>query len=531
MLEQSYSYVTAASLLCGVAILIFLRDRPWEDRLLAAALPVLVPPLFLVTFVKSAIGTFSFFSAARLAPAIGAVMGYGLYSPVDDGPVFNTIYGPMAYLVYVPAALARSPGGALMIAGAIRTLFYFAPLFLLVLVAARADRSRADYVPAALACLAIVAVTFMLGATNYMATEIHSDAPSLGFGMLSCVLLLNAGTTTNGRSLFWPGLFAAMAVWVKQTEAPIVLAQCIYLLIVAGRAAALRYLAIAAGCGLVLGALFVVAFGFGPMWLNMFFIPSQHAVDDRIGLALANLLLSYALFVPFLIIATLPFDRDSGIPVVRRIADKVWFLPALVAMLLIPTSLLGYLKVGGWVNSFHGLYYLIGATAAALAWPGSAGPASRWTGLRRWTLLISTAFVTTQVFPMLRQYPVAVEAMAGKHPSQTAYEYALNHPDEVYFPWLPLASLMADRKLYHFDFGLRDRQNAGIMTSFEHFRAYLPNRMKHVAMPSGGNFYAETFRLPDEDYFFLNYADRFGPGALVRPPGLEDFHVIEFRTR
>ena len=36
----------------------------------------------------------------------------------------------------------------------------------------------------------------------------------------------------------------------------------------------------------------------------------------------------------------------------------------------------------------------------------------------------------------------------GQNDPQLAYEFAVRHPGEAYFPWHPLASLLAEGRLY-----------------------------------------------------------------------------------
>ncbi len=72
----------------------------------------------------------------------------------------------------------------------------------------------------------------------------------------------------------------------------------------------------------------------------------------------------------------------------------------------------------------------------------------------------------------------AYKAVAGftGNPSQLAYEYAKEQPGAAYFPQNPLAHLMAEGKLYHFFYGIEDRELAGVLISSDHFRRYMPGR-------------------------------------------------------
>ena len=77
--------------------------------------------------------------------------------------------------------------------------------------------------------------------------------------------------------------------------------------------------------------------------------------------------------------------------------------------------------------------------------------------------------------------------------------FAKKHPGEVYFPWHPLAGLMAEGRLYHFSYGLSDRELAGYPVSQEHFQRYIPAQTQYVALPEHAKRDAEyVFRyLPD----------------------------------
>ena len=43
---------------------------------------------------------------------------------------------------------------------------------------------------------------------------------------------------------------------------------------------------------------------------------------------------------------------------------------------------------------------------------------------------------------------------------EVVYTYAVGHPGLVYFPWNGLSTLLAEGKLYHFEWGIYDRYEA-----------------------------------------------------------------------
>ncbi|MCS6812779.1 MAG: hypothetical protein NZ772_04305 [Cyanobacteria bacterium] len=49
-----------------------------------------------------------YWSGARLAPMIALTNGYKIYQLVGQGPLLDTFYGPISYLVYLPATLTSS---------------------------------------------------------------------------------------------------------------------------------------------------------------------------------------------------------------------------------------------------------------------------------------------------------------------------------------------------------------------------------------------------------------------------------------
>src|SRR5262245_54414126 len=58
-------------------------------------------------------------NGCRLAPTVALTHGYALYYPPNEGPVLDTIYGPVAALAYLPATMFRSPTGAILAGAAL----------------------------------------------------------------------------------------------------------------------------------------------------------------------------------------------------------------------------------------------------------------------------------------------------------------------------------------------------------------------------------------------------------------------------
>lgn len=61
--------------------------------------------------------------------------------------------------------------------------------------------------------------------------------------------------------------------------------------------------------------------------------------------------------------------------------------------------------------------------------------------------------------------------------NQQAVEFLRRHPGKAYFPWYPLATLLAEGRLDHFEYAVVDRFLAGAEPSREHVLAHVPPRM------------------------------------------------------
>ena len=87
------------------------------------------------------------------------------------------------------------------------------------------------------------------------------------------------------------------------------------------------------------------------------------------------------------------------------------------------------------------------------------------------------------------------------NPQEEAYEYIKKNPnsDEIYFPWKTLAVLMASKKLYHFEYAVKDRELAGFKPSMIHINQHVPKNMKYIASKFEGYL---RFEKRSRDYFY-----------------------------
>lgn len=441
------------------------------DRLLAPALFLALCALLLLYAGYVLAVPHWDWNAARLASSATLVYDGTLYHGADSGPVLATMYGPVSVLLYLPALWTGDVTSALLVAGALAVLAVLGPLAWLL---ARGRMGAPQQRVSALAGFVFAAgALVVVPATRYMATSVHADAAALGLGLLSCGVLAGArGKPSSGR-LLAAATLAVLSVWAKQIEAPLLLAQAAWLGLAFGRATLLRFVACALVAGLALSSAIVAVFGFEDLAFNLFTIPSRHPWQLRPGVlgATGELLAESLVFL-------LVFVAAGGLR--RRSWRGEVGLLLLVALLLAPLGILARNKVGAWQNSHHALYYLIAASAVALAQALASAQGRRRAGLALAALLAALA----AWLPGNQLGPLGRLLHPRDNAQQQAFDFARAHPAEAYFPWNPLSSAFAEGRLYHFEYAVVDRLLAGFPPGARHLRAHLPARMRWVAYPA-----------------------------------------------
>ena len=206
--------------------------------------------------------------------------------------------------------------------------------------------------------------------------------------------------------------------------------------------------------------------------------------------------------------------RERG----RAAAFEPWALLALTGAALAPMAIVGGAKVGGYLNT-HSVssYFLAAAATLGLATIARTSGAS---GMR---LLVATLALLTAERLLAPDGPRAFGATAagvrgfGDNAQEQAYRAALALPGEIYFPWNPLATLLAEDRLDNNEIGAWNRDLAGVPIEDAQWRAHLPPRLRLLAhRPPAGAFTwlpAPEKRLPE---FTAPLALPLLPGWIVR---------------
>jgi hypothetical protein len=467
--------VAAAALVLGAVL--YRRCAGWERelRLATACLPAALLALALSYFGNALEQLYGDWSPARLSWSAALLHGYRPYYGPTSGPILSTLYGPVSTLVFVPAFLARGITASIVSASLINALCMALPLLLLT---CRGHWTCARERTIGLAGFAFGAGAMLAsGATFTMAAAIHADAPAVGLGLLSCLMLTGRAETLAARSLWAAACLAILAVWAKQIEAPLLLAQLTYLALVFGGRTAWRYLLRLSILGGALSLGFVALFGFHDMVFNMFTLPGHqpwHTSPSQLGVITLNLLLRSRLFlfvIAWVLLSTPGLTR-------QWLRDRDWMLLILAAAFLFPVSVLARSKIGALENSYHCLYYLLAACSVLLTKSVRTDSVPRY----RWVAFLLACLLSVSVSLQLQTGLRGLRHLGrlSDNPQQQAFEFARTHRGEAYFPWNPLSTLLAEGKLYHFDYAVRDRMLAGHQVSDRHFRSQLPPNLRFV---------------------------------------------------
>ncbi len=392
----------------------------------------------------------------RLAPTFMLAHGLSPYPGENGGPATTWIYGPLPLLLQLPAVLASSAAGALMLSGILNAVVTVVAVSLAVIAFSRrqaeASRMKMNAFVGVLLCLALWPVT----ALEF--TQADNAAVAVGLLSLACL----PDSSPGRRRLAALACAAAMAC--KQTLLGLALAECVYLFRRENLGAAVRHgLWIFVLTVLILGgtALACGASGFG---YTLFSLPSRLPWAASIPARLRE-------FWPYLAVHLgIPLAIALGLGRSLWRKDSPWLLPFCAWAAALPLDLAALLKTGGSVNSLHGwLLFLPPAAAIALAGQTKVGG-------RTVLALGATAILALRLFVFTPQVwrPLQGQLREGAFLAQSL-------PGEIYFPWHPLLTFFADHRFDHVEDGLFIRRMADAPVSGTALTAHLPPHFHAVA--------------------------------------------------
>lgn len=514
----------------AVVALAVARRRADLDRIdlaLVAALPIGGGVVLAHLFERIANGPHHTWNAGRVATSVALARGFDIYPTLDEGAILDFMYGPMAAIVYLPAAIAASPSGAIQI-GVAASLFFAVAPFAWYASRAFAPDERL-LAAAAVVCFALLCI-FDPG-LDMAAWSIHADAPAIGLAGLACACLLVAGERASNRRLFVVAAIAALAVWSKQIAAPIVLALPTWVWLCNGRREALRCTAWLGGVGAAISLGFVLYFGFEDLFLNMFRIPSSHPWKPAAS-KLAALLESFARlawtarFPLALIVGVAALTRPRADSLRGWLRAQPWLGFVWTGLWMAPTAAMGQAKVGGSLSSFAMTTWFLAAAAiagtaklAATESPATVSAATKSPRIAlaaRLVLLGIVAFAAAVELgsPDRRRAPDAALfelRNLDDNPQEQAVAFARAHPGEVLVLANPLIGLYSDGALYHSLKGYLDRMASGLEPPGpELLRAHNPPRLRYIAQRKTSK--PTLFRRPE--FFYPAFDQRVRPERM-----------------
>ena len=469
------------------------------DRLLIALPFPIVPTLLILFLYKIIWAVYTDVNWERLQTVFALARKVPIYPGPDEGPVVLSIYGPVSVFAYLPATIFKTPIPAMWMAECLTMIYFFLPGSVLLIRGASPFRL--------LTFLIFCYFPFLVVSLRNAAFHVHADAPTLGLAGMACAVLYLRQDKAGWKMLSLSSLFAVLAVWSKQTAAPLLVALPLYLGFTDGKRVMIRYLLCLLPAALLLSALFIAFFDLQKLFFNLVVIPSRHPFRGgaSLGIVAASFFkLVRDLLLPFLF-CVLVAGRS-----LRRARTSPSSLFIWVSLLMAPLAILAHLKVGGSNNtmSYVAYFFMLGVLLFI-----SENEDLEWT--RKGVVLTSALFLLIQISSV---YYRILTTPGKANFIEPAYQYIKKYPGEVYFPRLGVLHIMAEDQVYHSSVALHDREWAGLPISPGVFKAYIPKDLRLIGFH---NVIGTDMRwLPLEEFSVMHFNEEELPGYRLfrRPP-------------
>jgi hypothetical protein len=477
-------YCVLATVAAGLSAVLVLGLRAWRSpaRVILAVLPLALVGLGARAAQSVLSAPNQDWAGARLSPLIGMRFGYAMYYGASDGPVLNTIYSPLSYLIYLPAGLFSQPALEIAAASFIGLVCFFAPVLILFFSLGGKESASRIYAGASFILFALIAFN-MPSLRMSLEGTIH-DCPALGLGLAACLPLC---FRHQNPWFAWlaSATFAVLSVWAKQVMVPLLIALPLWLLLKEGKRAALPYLLCMGAAGAIISLIFISMLGPSALLFNIWTLPAHHPWNGSFPgnvLGVGYYFYRECFVIAGVLVGLIVLMRSEA--EIKPIGLDGYALFVLVALCNIPTALLGRLKVGGSANNFSvSTYFLLIGLLVCLhqACISTTAPTRRLaqTAVAIAVVGLALVFVPQQAY-FFRDF-------AGLRDTKEAQvtRFVRNHPGAAYFPWNPLPHLAAEGRLYHFAYGLFDRELGGFRIDAAHFRKFVPAHCRYVCFPGG----------------------------------------------
>lgn len=493
----------------------------WIDKLAIGVIPTLVV-IALVHLVGQAFNApFDTMNGIRLTTAFSIFSDYALYTYPKEGPVVCNMYPPMAHMVFLPATAAPTPTIAIVIASTISLCLVVGSASLILWM----FKKKARGTTVAIAVLAAIFLITNSPSIWYSAHRVRPDGAALAFGAMAAAVLLRPREKIAFRTMLICGTFAALAVWTKQVFVFLYPPLVISAIIVFGRRAALQLVFACLISGLIVSAIFFVAFGpIDRMIYNFVTVPSKHPYWDHsirewtmhVIDFLEDLAIPMIVAGAVVIVSTVGAKEQLGIR--RWIQDHRWILFLAMAIGMVPANILNQIKVGGLpnANAFVIFFVMLTGLAGLLNLMNSEShvfPHQMPTGI----------FLTIAATLGAVSFPQAIlhardATTAFENDNQAVFEYLQGGDETTWFPWQPLGVYMATGKVFHTEEGLCSLhvKSQEPSLAYNEYAKYLPEQFQFIAVPERWNGGLQ------------GKVDYFGPrGQTIKPEHLPGWLLYE----
>jgi hypothetical protein len=459
---------------------------------------------------KIAGSTHFIFNDGRLAPVFSMLKGNPPFYPLNQGPLLNTVYGPLSYVYYFPCGLFSHNVSLAIMAGSLLSFLAFAIPVGFVLFGQRNSLAGGQIFWLGTLC---TFQAFVYSGVAYSAFNIHADAPAILFSSL-CVLLLDRpeATLTSLRALCLSATFGVLTVWTKQTYAAVLLLPLVVAMVEKQvwktRLVLLVWITL---LNLLLVLVFSRWCGFDALWENLVKIPGAfpsgqvsflYGSDAQAAGALQGQFRSFVVsahvlfgkyLTPYLICFLLyllnrlknGWSSPSGNLTIH--VPRLAGLFFLLALFNLPLAADSAIKLSGpSVNDDTPFaWFLILAIFCLIVKPQTvAGAAETWRASRA-IYAVFAAIALLGLAGAARHLSSNLKAISTAFQNDEAAVTAAcrQSPGKYYFPWHPLAAYFGEGRFYHWEYIAELRAGVGKPLTLEHFNQYLPPRASVICLP------------------------------------------------
>jgi hypothetical protein len=435
-------------------------------------------------------------TSIRLAPSFALAKGLPLYSTPQQPPWVMVGYGPLYPVGYLPAVLAKHPITAVTIATLLAHLYVLGPAALLCRAFAQTLREEGDEAAPhwTFSFLLFALVTHIVPSLTYITAGVHADASACGLFLLACYGVLRSDRPDAAKwSIVAAGLAAGLSVTCKVNLLAGLIALAVWVFAQWGARRAALFVGSATVAGLVVYAWAASRDGFAAVALNLrqpglmpwftfrelgtlAITGSSHEFGEKVR-TFATFAHSYLRDYGPIALAVLlltPWRRGEAAAPGARVVR--FFL--LLALLMTPVSIASIGKYGGDVNS-RALVSLPLAFAAVFALVAAAQRNSGATRHAHYAALVGASILVA-----LPLGSASAKWAARRDTTLVeAYSVVSADPGRWYFPYDPLAHVLAEGKFRPNIDVVYSYAMSGVPVDEAAFRSALPENLRYVALP------------------------------------------------